>query len=276
MGIAVRRAASMALAGLLVAGIAACGGDDSDDADEDSSGSGSSSAPAEEATGDGSEPDLDTFCEGFIALDEAFAAAPEDPADLEAYMADSVMPVAEDTRDNVPEELAEPVGVMFEALDTVATTGDLAAFDDPEFTDAQAEVYGELADTCGYQEVVATAVDYGYQGVPATLEAGPTVFVIDNQSAAGEAHEIGVARIADGVTETVDELLALPEEEVGAKLEFANGAFAPAGGTSGVTMDLAPGRYLYACFIPTGSIGDQEGTGAPHFTAGMFGEFTVS
>jgi hypothetical protein len=102
------------------------------------------------------------------------------------------------------------------------------------------------------------------------------VFVIDNQSAAGEAHEIGVARIADGVTETVDELLALPEEEVGAKLEFANGAFAPAGGTSGVTMDLAPGRYLYACFIPTGSIGDQEGTGAPHFTAGMFGEFTVS
>jgi len=59
------------------------------------------------------------------------------------------------------------------------------------------------------------AVDYGYQGVPATLEAGPTVFVIDNQSAAGESHEIGVARIADGVTETAEQILALPEEEAG-------------------------------------------------------------
>jgi hypothetical protein len=108
------------------------------------------------------------------------------------------------------------------------------------------------------------------------VEAGLTVFVIDNQSAAGEAHEIGIAKIADGVTETAEQLLALPEEEAFAKIELASGAFAAAGGASGVSMDLAPGRYLYACFIPMGSIGDQEGTGAPHFTAGMWGEFTVS
>jgi hypothetical protein len=271
-----RRAASMALAGLLAAGIAACGGDDSDDADEGTTGSGSSSAPAEEATGAGGEPDLDAFCKGFIALDEAFMTAPEDPAELEAYMADTVLPVAEETRDNVPEELAEPVGVMFEAVDTLAATGDFAAFEDPAFLTAQGEVYPALAETCGYQDVTATAVDYGYEGVPTTLEAGPTVFVIDNQSAAGEAHEIGIAKIADGVTETAEQLLALPEEEAFAKIELASGAFAAAGGASGVSMDLAPGRYLYACFIPMGSIGDQEGTGAPHFTAGMWGEFTVS
>ena len=274
MGQAGMRAASIALAGLLVAGLGACGGDDSD-SDEGASDTGSSSAPADETTG-AEETDVDAFCEGFLTLDEAFANAPDDPSELEAYMADTVMPVAEQTRDNVPEELAEPVGVMFEAVDAVATTGDFAAFDDPGFAAAQAEVYPALAGACGYQGVTATAVDYGYQGVPATLEAGPTVFVIDNQSAAGESHEIGVARIADGVTETAEELLALSEDEIGAKTDFANGAFAPAGGTSGVTMDLAPGRYLYACFIPTGSIGDQEGTGAPHFTAGMFGEFTVS
>jgi len=274
MGQAGMRAASIALAGLLVAGLGACGGDDSD-SDEGASDTGSSSAPADETTGP-EETDVDTFCEGFLTLDEAFAVAPDDPAELDAYMADTVMPVAEQIRDNAPEELAEPVGVMFDATEDLATNGDPSVFDAPDFAAAQAEVYPALAESCGYQAVTATAVDYGYQGVPATLEAGPTVFVIDNQSAAGEAHEIGVARIADGVTETVDELLALPEEEVTAKLEFANGAFAPAGGTSGVTMDLAPGRYLYACFIPTGSIGDQEGTGAPHFTAGMFGEFTVS
>jgi hypothetical protein len=271
MGKAGTRAASMALVGLLVAGLGACGGDD-DTADEGGSGSGSSSAPAEEATGG----DVDAFCENFIAIDEAVANAPQDPAELEAYLADSVMPVAEETRDNAPEELAEPVGVMIDALDTLAQTGDASAFDDPAFIDAQAEVYPALGETCGYQEVTATAVDYGYTGVPATLEAGPTVFVIDNQSTAGEAHEIGVARIADGVTETAEQLLALPEEEVATKVEFANGAFAAAGGTGGVSIDLAPGRYVYACFIPTGSINGQEGTGAPHFTAGMFGEFTVA
>jgi hypothetical protein len=276
MGQAGRRAAGMALAGLLVAGLAACGGDDSDNGDEGASGSGSGSAPAEETGTSGGEPDLDAFCEGFVALDAAFMTAPEDPAELEAYLADEVLPVAEETRDNVTDELAEPVGVMFEAVDTLASTGDFAAFEDPEFLAAQAEVYPELAATCGYQDVTATAVDYGYTGVPATLEAGPTVFVIDNQSAAGEAHEIGVARIADGVTETAEQLLALPEEEAFTKLEVSGGAFAPAGGTSGVSLDLAPGRYLYACFIPTGSIGEEEGTGAPHFTAGMWGEFTVS
>ncbi|HEY7068734.1 MAG TPA: hypothetical protein VH479_01415 [Acidimicrobiales bacterium] len=260
--------------GLLVAGLGACGGDDSD-SDEGAGDSGSTSAPTDETTGAG-EADVDAFCEGFVNLDEVFAAAPDDPAEIQAYMADTVMPVAEQTRDNVPEELTEPVGVMFEALDAVATSGDFSAFDAPEFVAAQAEVYPALAGTCSYQSVTATAIDYGYQGVPATLEAGPTVFVIDNQSAAGEAHEIGVARIADGVTETAEQILALPEEEAGTRLEFANGAFAPAGGTSGVTMDLTPGHYIYACFIPTGSIGDQEGTGAPHFTAGMWGEFTVS
>ncbi len=225
--------------------------------------------------GDG-HGDVDTFCESFIAIDAATANAPEDPAELEAYLADEVLPLADETRDNAPEELAEPVGVMVDALDTLAETGDFSAFDDPAFVDAQAEVYPALGETCGYQEVTATAVDYGYQGVPATLEAGPTVFVIDNQSTAGEAHEIGVVRLVDGVTETAEQLLALPEEEAATKIEYAGGAFAPAGGTGGISMDLAPGRYVYACFIPTGSIGDQEGTGAPHFTAGMFGEFTVA
>jgi len=275
MGMAGRRAASIALAGLLVAGLGACG-DDSDKADEATSDSGSSSAPADETGGATGEPALATFCEGFIGIDEAVATAPQDPAELEAYLAGTVLPLAEETRDNAPEELAESVGVMVEAVDTLAQTGDFSAFEDPAFVAAQAEVYPALGETCGYEEVTATAVDYGYAGVPATLQAGPTVFVIDNQSTAGEAHEIGIVKIVDGVTETAEQLLALPEEEASSKIEYAGGAFAPAGGSSGISMDLAPGRYVYACFIPTGSIDGEEGTGAPHFTAGMFGEFTVS
>ena len=93
MGMAGRRAASMALVGLLVAGLGACGGDDDDTADEGGN-STTSSAPAEEATGG----DVDAFCENFIAIDEAVAGAPQDPAELEAYLNDTVMPVAQPFR----------------------------------------------------------------------------------------------------------------------------------------------------------------------------------
>jgi hypothetical protein len=43
-----------------------------------------------------------------------------------------------------------------------------------------------------------------------------------------------------------------------------------------VTADLTPGEYVYACFIPTGTTMDAEGTGAPHFMEGMMGSLTVT
>ena len=46
-------------------------------------------------------------------------------------------------------------------------------------------------------------------------------------------------------------------------------------GTAGVIVDLTPGRYVYACPVAQGSVDGEEGTGPPHFTMGMAGEFTV-
>jgi hypothetical protein len=40
--------------------------------------------------------------------------------------------------------------------------------------------------------------------------------------------------------------------------------------------DLEPGDYAVVCFIPTGSGGDTEGDGPPHFTKGMVSYFEVA
>ena len=58
----------------------------------------------------------------------------------------------------------------------------------------------------------STAADYAFQGVPSEVDSGVTSFEFKNGGT--EVHEMVVFRINDGVTETVDELLAMPEEEV--------------------------------------------------------------
>jgi hypothetical protein len=88
-----------------------------------------------------------------------------------------------------------------------------------------------------------------------------------------EPHELVLFRVADGVTEPVEDLLALPEEEAGEAMVPVGVVFADAPGSEAATMlDLEPGRYAAVCFIPIG--GGEDG--APHFTGGMVAEVEVS
>jgi hypothetical protein len=83
-------------------------------------------------------------------------------------------------------------------------------------------------------------------------------------------------KIKDGVALSLEELLALGEEESEAMIEtFGGAAFAPPTATSGTVLELTPGRWIYACFIPVGSVGETEGTGPPHAMEGMVGELIV-
>lgn len=43
------------------------------------------------------------------------------------------------------------------------------------------------------------------------------------------------------------------------------------GETKSFVANLTPGSYIFVCFLPVGG----AATGAPHFTKGMYGEFTV-
>jgi hypothetical protein len=266
-------AAGAALAGLIVVGLGACGGGDDD---ESSSETTESEGEATTETSAAEGIDIQTFCDGFTAVDKAFFGLPNDPDAMAAFVEANITPYIEPTVANAPPDLADGVQVMFDALDEALTESDFAAFGAPEYVAAQTEVYPQLAEVCGLGSLDAIAIDYGFEGIPATVPAGTTIVTLDNQSAVGEFHELTIARFNEGVTETVDQILALSDQDAAARVMLQASASAEAGEIGGATINLVPGRYMYACFVPMGSTGAQEGTGDPHYLAGMFGEFTVA
>ncbi len=120
-----------------------------------------------------------------------------------------------------------------------------------------------------------TATEYEYDGIPDELTTGYHVLNFSNEGK--EQHEMFAFKINDGVTESLDELFALPEEEVIGKITPVNAAFAPPGESDTGSWNLtSPGNYAVVCFVSTGSVGETEGDGPPHFTQGMVHEFTVT
>ena len=127
-----------------------------------------------------------------------------------------------------------------------------------------------------------TGVEYRFDGVPATVTTG-TTFQLTNGGQ--EAHEMVVVRRNDGVTESWQELVAMPQEEVLQKVAFLGAPIANPGETAPETVVIdQPGSYAMLCFIPTGMTEVPESldpnaslpTGAPHFTQGMLAEFEVA
>jgi hypothetical protein len=58
--------------------------------------------------------------------------------------------------------------------------------------------------------IAVTAQDYHFEGLPSSVPAGTS---LTQTNAGHEVHELLVVRKNDGVTDSFDELLALPEEE---------------------------------------------------------------
>ncbi|MGE3961118.1 MAG: hypothetical protein AB7F65_05495 [Dehalococcoidia bacterium] len=164
-------------------------------------------------------------------------------------------------------------------------------------TEATTEATATEAATEAAAEIVeVTAIDYGYEGLPETVKAG-TKFTLVNSSEA-ELHEFVAILVPAAETRSAEELLALPEEELAALFGGEPAAVILAAPGTGADANIPAvgdgtvteaGRYIVICAIPTGadpqayleaaaaSGGQQpqvEG-GAPHFVAGMFGEFTV-
>ena len=267
---------------LAVAALAACSDDDDVAQDDDATTqevepSGDEATPSgNEVTAAEDESGNESFCEGFLGIEAAFAEAPEDEAEIPEFVAQRIDPNLALIDGNEPADIAEEVTTMTAAIEEVTSTGDFAAFETPEFLAASEAVYSSLDDTCDVNVVEFSAVDYDYEGIPRTLPAGPTSFVMSNDSAAGEAHEFSLVKLSDDTDLSVQELLDMPEEQADQHIEtFAGGTFAPAGAAAGTVVDLTPGRWAYVCFIPVGTVGDTEGNGPPHFVEGMAGELTV-
>jgi hypothetical protein len=282
-------AAVAILLGCTAGMLTACGDDDSDtttgaptteaDAGTDATPEADTTTEAEPGTdegteagtGDGADAEL---CSAYADATAAFAGPPPDP--------ETITPLLDTLDAEAPEEIADPLGVMTDAARTAVDSGgeDFSAFEAPEFSEAQSEVDPYMFENCEYDtKVEVTATEYAFEGIPDEIDAGRVAVLLTNEG--NEAHEIGLARKKDDVTESFDELLEMDQEEAETKIDFAGGAFAASSGDQGLAIaDLEPGEYVAACFIPVGTTmeGDdmQEGDGPPHFTEGMKAEFTVS
>lgn len=165
-------------------------------------------------------------------------------------------------------------------VDLKAASADQIA--DPESADASDETLELYADTiawagenCDVETLDVTAVDYGFEGLPDELSTGYTVVTFTNEGQ--EQHEMFALRFNDGTTESLEEIVELPEDEVFSKITPVNATWALPGTSDTVSWNLTePGRYAIVCFIPVGSVGESEGDGPPHFAEGMVREFTVS
>ena len=211
-------------------------------------------------------------CEPYIAINAQFNEEP-DP--------ETLAPLLDEFDETAHEDIGDSAAVMTEAARSVIETGDFAAFESPEFAAAQGEVDPWMFDNCDFDETAeVTASEYEFEGVPDEFDTGTAAILLTNEG--DEAHEMAIMRKAEGVTQSWDEILALPQEEGEALVVQVGGTFAPRKGTQGLAIvDLVAGDYAVLCFVPTGTTmtadGEvTEGTGVPHFMGGMLEEFTVS
>jgi hypothetical protein len=257
---------------VLAVTVAGCGSDDSGGDDTQAAGTSAAETAADPAE----------FCEASVDVETAFSAigpqmdqtAPpeQQQAALEEFGAklDPLLTRAEET---APQEVSEPVTTSVGIVRDALGGGDPSALEGPEFRAADDAIDDYMLAECGYEQLEATGVNYEYEGLPDTLEAGVVAVTFTNEG--DELHEIGVARINDDVTLPVEQVLATPPPQIFSMVQIAGVAFADPGQSETTFLRLEPGRYAAACFVPQGTTHEAEGTGPPHFTLGMFAEITV-
>ena len=202
-------------------------------------------------------------CDAVAELDAAMAMAPQDPAEMAPFVDERLMPHVMTLMTELDGEAQHAAEIVHRTLEVVADSGDPSGMFAPETAAAQAEIGKAVHEGCDLTAVAVVAKEYRFEGAPETLPAGRVNFALTNDGV--EEHEMVLFQRADGVTESLEELLRLPEEEGMSKMQFTGVTFGGPGTTSYVTLDLAAGTYFLVCFIPQG--GGEDG--APHFMSGM-------
>lgn len=265
---------------LLTATATACS---DDDADEDVA----VADPIGDDTGtDGDgDGDVGAYCDASLAIETApepeidfETATPEEQAEAaKTFATNDLLPLADEVVATAPEEVAGDVAVLVGALEDVAETGDFAAFETEEAEAASKRLHEFDLESCGWNAVDVTAVDYSFEGVPDAIDAGVTSFEFANDGE--EMHEMVLFRKNDGVDLSAEELLELPEEEAMTMATFVGATFGEPGSSDEyLVADLEAGDYAMVCFVPTGVTSEAEfetADGPPHFTHGMVAELTV-
>jgi hypothetical protein len=216
------------------------------------------------------------YCDKSLAIESFpepeidFDAPPEQVSAETKTFASQLVPLAEQAQAVAPAEIGNDINVLVEATKQVSQTGDFeGVFESPAVTEAEGRVHAFDLENCGWAKVDVQAKEYEFAGIPKKIGAGPVNFEFSNEGQ--EPHEFLLFRVNDGVTESVEDLVALPQEEALTKISPVGATFAAPGQKEYTVVDLDAGRYGVACFVPVG--GGEEGP--PHTSEGMFAEFEV-
>jgi hypothetical protein len=178
--------------------------------------------------------DVSAFCDAAVAA--VAAGQSGDPAQMGPAF-DALSAAA-------PEEISS-------AVNDIIANGE-AGPGDPAFDEPYAAMIDYVRANCGFAELNVALSEYAFGGIPEEVSAGPTILTAE--ATGEEVHEIIIVRINDDVTLTLDELLALPEEESNTMVTEFGGMFGIFPGTSQSTLlDFTPGRYVALCFFPEGA-----------------------
>lgn len=253
MNIQRRRIHILIAAAVAVALVAAACGDGGQQREEDGQGGDQAGPPA----------GLERFCAAVVDAEGTIVR--EGPqADVE--------PLLTEIEKTAPEEIQEEAATVVATIRAGAE--DPSEFQRPEFGEAEEAIDHYVLENCGYETVEVRAVDFAFEGVPETLAAGRVGFTFTNHG--HELHEMVVFRINQGVDLSFEEILQRPQQQAEDQIGFVGAGFAPPGETDAEVMQLEPGRYGMACFVPMGTTDPEAGAdGPPHFTEGMFAEFSV-
>ncbi len=115
-------------------------------------------------------------------------------------------------------------------------------------------------------EIVVTAVEYEFQGMPETLSEGEYTFTLEN--AGKEKHELYLMYITG--PQSIEELLELPSRSVSKLTQAVDRIVAPYPDQPiSFSAALVPGRFGYVCYF-------RSPDRTLHSALGMRGEFTVA
>lgn len=222
------------------------------------------------------------FCEEYLEVSTLVNTGPDE--DPEAWV-EQTLSGLDNIQTTAPSPISSSVETVAEALSEPISNldeeGFNAATESDDYAEASEAIDSFLKSDCGWETTDVEATEYSYTADLEGLEPGVVGFDFSNSGT--EFHEMVLVRINDDVEESVEELLALPEDESESLTEFIGISFQAPGDSGILYADLEPGRYAFFCFLPVGatpenmeSLESGEGeAGPPHFTEGMFEEFVI-
>jgi hypothetical protein len=184
-------------------------------------------------------------------------------------------PILTSVQQQAPDQIKPDVETLLRLARQGRATGDVSSLLSPDLATADRNIDTYLLRQCGHPEVQVAATDTGYQGLPASIEAGTVAITLTN--AGQEAHQVVLSRITEGFMQPFSEILNAPPGQRSQMATPLQSTDADPGQATTVWVPLTPGRYGVADYYPQGTTSAATpGTGPAHHTLGLVGEFTVT